>query len=111
MFKARIARQEIAAAVILSAAAFAFSSGVSAQTLRIENKRDVALSELKITHKDGEKAEAYILVRDIAGGKRVSAKVPPGKCLFDVEGVFEDKSQLNAQDMNLCAQHTLRLVE
>lgn len=90
--------------------AFAISAG-QAKSLRIENKRAVALNELKIVHKDGAKSQSFVLASDVAANGRVRAKVPAGKCLFDVIGTFEDQSSLHAMDMDLCRQNTIRLVK
>lgn len=88
---------------------------VQAKGLRIENKRDVALTELTIVAKDGAKdggaQQSYVLARDLPAGRVINSAVPANKCLFDVKGTFADQSTLAADDMNLCAQNTIRLVK
>ncbi len=82
-----------------------------AKDLRIENKREVVLTELTITAKDGAASESFVLVKNLAAGGAIAGSVPRGKCLFDVKGVFADESTLAADDMDLCAQRTIRLVK
>ncbi|MBM3607468.1 MAG: hypothetical protein FJX29_03300 [Alphaproteobacteria bacterium] len=103
-------RRFMAAVALGICAGLIYTSAASAKSLRIENKREVALSDLRITAKDGAQPQTYVIASDVAAGSRINAKVPPGQCLFDVTGVFADQSQLNAQDMDLCRQHTIRLV-
>lgn len=103
---------KLAGAGVMAASVMALTMNASAaKSLRIENKRAVALNELKIIHKDGETTQSFVLASDVVANGRVSAKVPPGKCLFDVIGTFEDQSSLHAADMDLCRQNTIRLVK
>lgn len=95
----------IAAAIVLSAG-FA-----QAKSLRIENNRDVALSELKITAKEGTEPATYVLASDLGAGERTQRNVPRESCLYDVRGTFSDNSTIAADDMDLCRQHTIRLVK
>jgi hypothetical protein len=101
----------MAAIAIGIGAGIVFASAAQANSLRIENKRGVALKELRITAKDNSGGQSFILASDLDARSNTSAKVPPGQCLFDVQGVFADDSQLNAEDMDLCRQKTIRLVE
>lgn len=99
---------------VLSCALVALSIGVSAaeaKQLRIENKRGVALEQLIITAKSGELRKSFILAENIDAKKVTTRSVPREHCLYDVKGVFADKSTLAAADMNLCAQTIIRLVE
>ena len=82
-----------------------------AKSLRIENKRAVALTELVITTKNNGVPESFVLAQNLAAGKNIAGAVPRGKCLFDVKGTFADQSTLAAHDMDLCAQRTIRLVK
>ena len=82
-----------------------------AKQLRIENKRGVALEQLIITTKTGDMSRSFILAENIDAGRVTTRNVPREHCLYDVKGVFADKSTLSADDMNLCAQHTIRLVK
>ena len=92
------------------ALALCVAQAAQAKGLRIENKRDVALTELTITSKDGAAGETFVLARDIAPGQATTRTMPARKCLFDVKGTFADQSTLAAEDMDLCSQRTLRLV-
>lgn len=98
---------------ILSVAALVAVSAVAAQAkqLRIENKRDVALEKLTIIAKSGATQQTFVLAENIEAGRVTTRSVPREHCLFDVEGVFADKSTLSAADMDLCSQHTIRLVK
>ncbi len=98
-------------AILAAASAALFVSTADAKQLRIENKRDVALEQLIITAKAGETQKSFILAEKIDAGKVTTRSVPREHCLYDVKGVFADKSTLSADDMNLCAQHTIRLVK
>lgn len=80
-----------------------------AKSLRIENKRAVALTELTITAKDG--AGRFVLAKDIPARTVISRTVPRAACIYDVKGEFADQSTVVAQDMNLCGQHTIRLTQ
>ena len=82
-----------------------------ARDLRIENKRAVALTELTITAKDGPTSQTYVLTKDLPAGRVRNSAVPAKSCLFDVKGTFADQSTIAADDMNLCAQKTIRLVK
>ncbi len=93
------------------AAALLTSFAAEAKDLRIENKREVVLTHLIITAKNGTTAESFVLVKNLAAGGTTAGSVPRGNCLFDVKGVFADESTLAAEDMDLCSQRTLRLVK
>lgn len=93
-------------------AAAVLSAGLAqAKSLRIENKRDVALSELKITAKDVAQPATYVLASDLAAGEKTRRSVPTASCLYDVRGTFSDKTTIAADDMDLCRQHTIRFVK
>lgn len=92
-------------------AGFFLAQSAQAGSLRIENKRDVALKELRITAKDGAGGSSFVLASDLEARSKTNAKIPPGQCLFDVTGFFADDSQSVTHDMDLCRQHTIRLVE
>lgn len=97
----------------IATAAFAAPFAVHAKTLRIENKRAVALTELTIVPKDKVKEgeASIVLVKNIPPKAVTSRSVPKAGCIFDVKGAFADQSTVTAQDMNLCGQHTIRLTE
>jgi hypothetical protein len=100
--------------LLISCVIAALALGVSvaeARQLRIENKRGVALEQLVITAKSGEMRKSFILAENLDAKKVTTRSVPPEHCLYDVKGVFADKSTLAAADMNLCAQTIIRLVE
>lgn len=99
------------AAIVGILGALIVAPTTEAKTLRIENKRVVALESLIITAKDGSQSRIFILAENIAPGSAATRPVPSAHCLFDVKGVFADQSTLAAEDMNLCAQKTIRLVE
>jgi hypothetical protein len=92
-------------------AVFATAFAAQAKDLRIENKRNVALTELTITAKDGGAQETFVLAKNIAPGVVTTGTVPARKCLFDLKGTFADQSTLAAEDMDLCSQRTIRLVK
>ena len=100
--------------IILAMGALASSSlalTADAKSLRIENKRAVALTELVITTKNNGLPESFVLAQNLAAGRAIAGAVPRGKCLFDVKGIFADQSTLAADDMDLCSQRTIRLVK
>ena len=100
--------------LFVSSVIAALAIGVSvaeARQLRIENKRGVALEQLVITTKGGELRKSFILAENIEPKRSATRSVPREHCLYDVKGVFADKSTLAASDMNLCAQTIIRLVE
>jgi len=69
-------------------AGFFLAQAAQAGSLRIENKRDVALKELRITAKDGAGGSSFVLASDLEARSQTNAKIPPGQCLFDVTGFF-----------------------
>ena len=91
--------------------AFALSLPAMAKDLRIENKRNVALKELTIVPKAGDGSPSIVLAQNIEARRTTTGRVPAGNCLFDVKGTFADNTTLAADDMNLCAQNIIRLVE
>ena len=97
--------------VLVCAVAMTAPSLAQARQLRIENRRAVALTELTITTKDGAAPQTFVLASDIAAGQSAMRNVPPRLCLFDVKGTFADQSTLAADDMDLCSQRTIRLVQ
>lgn len=111
MFDKTWFRGFMAAIAIGIGAGIVFANAAQAKSLRIENKRGVALKELRITVKDDAGGQSFILASDLDARSQTNAKIPPGQCLFDVTGFFADDSQSVAHDMDLCRQHTIRLVE
>lgn len=98
----------------LAAGVFLLASGfhpVLSKSLKIENRTEAKLNELTIVTKDGGEKKSYVLTRDLAPGAHTRAKLPRGVCMVDVHGSYDDKSLLDAEDLDLCQRHTLRLVQ
>ncbi len=102
-----------AAAAILVGVALLFASAqlAAAKSIKIQNRTDATLSELTIIHKQDGKPQKYTIARDVAAGQNVRSQLPRGVCLVDVQGIYKDKSKLDAEDLDVCRRHTLRLVK
>ena len=107
----------LAAAVLAAGVADGFAQRASRNALgspgriTIENQRDAPLIELKITGKQG-KAVERVIATNLAPGKKITVTLPAGiGCVFDLAGAFTDESTMEAADMDLCKEKTLRLVE
>ena len=59
---------------VFAIASFALAGDKS---LRIENRRDVALSELTIIAKDGAAQQTFLLAKNLAAGGTTTKSVPP----------------------------------
>ena len=79
--------------------------------IAIENQRAVNLVEMKVISK-GDNPSERVIARNLAPGKRVNVTFPPRSgCMFDVAGVFDDDSEMETTERNLCQDKVLRLVE
>lgn len=86
-------------------------SPAHSRSLKIVNETGVKLEELVIVSKEQPVKIRMTIARDLAAGTRIKTEVPNNICLVDIQGRYEDKSSIEAEDLDLCRRHTLHLVQ
>ena len=86
------------------------SEGGSTVMLMVTNSRKADLVQLQAA--ESGSANWKQVLGAVKAGKQASAKVPQGNnCRVDLHGTFADGQSMDASDVDVCAQRTLKLTD